>query len=349
MSEPSQHSDGSHRTETPSAGYAPVIGWAVVLVVAAVAAVLAVWQVNEQLYAPETTAETYWESLSAGDGSEALGLFHSVPEFTQDGEVDNVLLSGPPLSHSAELIDSADITEADGGAELDFTAADQSYSTELPLARTGTSWGFFDTWEVAPSAITWFEVDVPGAPRGGIGQVQVNGEPVNLDEETARLSAYVPTVAEISIDSQWLSGSATHVVTSADDDEESSAERVTLELTASEEAARVFQDELSSYFENCDQQVLMPAGCPVGTTTLNRVDPDTISWSFPEAETFSLTFDAESWQVTHGDLVAEVSFDAIHHHTGEQVRETAEVPFELDVQVGASGDDLVVSIDGTTP
>ncbi|NDK31468.1 YggN family protein [Nesterenkonia haasae] len=338
---------GESGTSRP--GYGAVIGWALGLVVAAVATVVAVWQVNEQLYSPEATAETYWEALRAGEGSQALGLFESVPDFTQDGEVDNLLLSGAPLGRSAELIESAEITETSGGAEFSFTAGEDSYTTELPLTHTGTSWGFFDDWEIAASGLTWFEVDVPGAPEGGIGQVQVNGEPVNLDDETAQLSAYVPTVAEISIDSQWLTGSTTHVVTAADGDEAASAERVTMDLEASEEAAQRLEEELSAYFNDCDQQVLMPAGCPVGTTTPHRVDPDTISWSFPEAEDFSLTFDADGWQVTHQELVAEASFDAIHHHTGEQLNEIEQVPFDLDIQIGASGEDLVVSINGTTP
>lgn len=347
MNDYAQHAEPQN-AESSGTSYGPVIGWAVALVLAAVAAVVVVWQVNEQLYSPETTAESYWEALRAGDGSQALGHFHSVPEFTQEEEVDHLLLSDEPLQHSIELIDSAALAGTEAGAELDFVVDEETYTTSLPLARTGSSWGFFDTWELAPSGITWFEVEVPGAPQGGIGQVQVNGEPVNLEGEAARLAAFVPTVAQLSIDSQWLSGSATHVVTAAEDGE-SSAERVTLELEASDEAASVLREELTSYFENCDQQVLMPSGCPVGISTSNRVDPDTISWSFPDPEEFSLTFDAESWQVTHEELVAQVSFDAVHHHTGEQVNETAEVPFELDIEVGASGEDLVVSINGATP
>ncbi|TLP99719.1 hypothetical protein FEF26_02200 [Nesterenkonia salmonea] len=350
-----EHPDFVHERSAPEddqtsrPGIVAVAGWAVGLVVAAVATVVAVWQVNEHFYAPDATAETYWDALSAGEGAEALSLFESVPEFAQNGEVDNLLLTGAPLSRSAELIESAEVAETGDGAEFSFTAGEDTYTTELPVTHTGTSWGFFDDWEIASAGITWFEVDVPGARQGGIGQVQVNGEPVNLDEETAQLSAYVPTVAEISIDTQWLTGATTHVVTAADGGDAASAERVTMELEASEEAAQRLEEELAAYFDDCDQQVLMPAGCPVGTTTPHRVDPDTISWNFPEAEEFSLTFDAEGWEITHNELVAEASFDAIHHHTGEQLNETEQVPFDLDIQIGASGDDLVVSINGTTP
>ncbi|WP_120003532.1 hypothetical protein [Nesterenkonia muleiensis] len=327
-------------------GYRAAALWALGLVAAVAAAVFAVWQVNEHLYAPEATAQSYWDSLAEGEGSQALGHFSALPDFAEEPQVDHLLLTGDPLTRSAELIESPDITETGDGAQLSFTSAEEEYTTELPLTHSGTTWGFFDNWEISPAGLTWFQVEVPGAPQGGIGQIEINGEPVNLDAETARLSAFVPTVAEISIESQWLTGAVSHVVTAAEDSD-APAELVTMELEASEDATQLLHEELTEYFEECDQQVLMPSGCPVGTSTSHQVDADTIDWTFPEPEAFELSFDAEGWQVSSEDLVAEVSFEARHFHTGEQLTETEDVPFSLDVQVGASGEDLVVSVAGS--
>lgn len=338
-----EHSPPTHHQDKPAPGYGAVGGWAAGIIITIAVAVVAIWQVNEQVYAPEATAQSYWDALADGEGPGALGHFVSAPDFTEDSEIDHLLLTGAPLAHSAELIDSPEISESDDGAQLSFTAGDEEYTTELPLSHVGTTWGFFDEWKLSPAGITWFQLEVPGAPEGGIGQVEVNGEPVNLDEDTARLSAFVPTVAEISIESQWLTGAASHVATAPEVPEES-AGQVTMELEASEAAADLLHEELADYFEDCDQQVLMPSGCPVGMSTTHQVDADTIDWTFPDPEEFELTFDADGWQVNYEDLAAEVSFEARHFHTGEQLTETEDVPFDLNVQVRASGEDLMVSV-----
>ncbi|WP_147104553.1 hypothetical protein [Nesterenkonia populi] len=324
-------------------------GWLAALLIAVFGAVIAVWQVNERVYTPETAVEDYWEALQAGRGRVALGHFEQRPEFLSEGDLDHVLLNGDPLSRSAELIEAARLElgpeDEDAAAQLDFVVGSENYSTTLQVEHIGTSWGFFDEYSISPHALTWFEVDVPGAPQGGIGQVTVNGAPVNLEAETARLSAFAPTAADVEVDSQWLIGQAQHTVTAEDPGEPAS--RVTLDLEASEEAAGVLRDELAEFFEGCEQQVLMPSGCPIGTSTPHSVDPDSISWEFPDPEEFELSFDAEGWDVDHGDLSAEVSFDAVHYYDGTQISETESVPFELDIAVGASGEDLIVSVSGS--
>lgn len=321
-------------------------GWAAVLVLTAVAVVVAIWQVNEQLYTPESTVEQYWEAMAAGSGAEAMGHLTETPDFLAEEGMDHLLLDGQGLARSTELIEDASISGDETAAQLDFTVGGEDYATTVPASHSGTAWGFFDTWAVSTNALTWFEVAVPGAPQGGIHQVQLNGVPVNLEEETAQLSAFVPSAAEITVDSQWLVGSASHVVT-APQDEQSTAERVTLDLEASQDATDVLHEEIGQYFSDCDQPVLMPTGCPVGTTTPHRVpDSDSIEWTFPEPEEFSLSFDQEGWSVGHEELVAEVSFEAVHHFSGEQLTQTEQVPFDLDIQLGASGEDLLVSVAG---
>ncbi len=322
-------------------------GWAAGVVVVLIAAVVAIWQVNERVYTAEATAEQYWESVQSGDGPAALSMVESTPGFIHGddaADLDHVLLTGEPLATSAELIEGATLQETGEGAELEFIVGSENYTTEIPVTRTGSTWGFFDDWQITSSALTWFEVTVPGAPQGGIGQVTVNGEPVNLDEETTRLSAFVPTVADIDVDSQWLVGSHQHVVTAAENSDDP-AERITLDLEASEEAAELLHTEVQEYFDACaEQQVLMPSGCPVGITTNHQVDADTITWDFPDPEEITLGFDAEGWHVDYENLTAQVSFDAVHYHTGDELEETEEVPFDLDIAVGADGEDLIVSV-----
>lgn len=317
------------------------------MLIAVAGTVIAVWQVNEQVYTPESAAEDYWEALQAGRGRVALGHVEQRPEFLSEEDLDHVLLNGDPLARSAELMEASQLTvaeeEGEAAAQVEFVLGDDSHSTSLPVERTGTTWGFFDEYSIDSSAMTWFEIDVPGAPQGGIGQVSVNGTPVNLDGETARLSAFAPAAAEVEVDSQWLIGRAQHAVTAQEDPQEQPA-GVTLDLEASDDAAEVLRSELAEYFEGCEQEVLMPSGCPVGTSTPHSVDPDSISWSFPDPEDFELSFDADGWSVDHGELTADVSFEAVHYFDGTQISETETVPFALDITVGASGEDLIVSV-----
>ncbi len=339
------HDDGDAAEQKPASAYGLYLGWGAALLLAVILAVVAVWQVNERVYTPEAAAEHYWEALNQGAGREALGFLSSAPEFDQV-TVDHVLLDGDALQRSAELVEGAQIGGDEDMAEVSFIVGSENYRTPLPTVLAGTTWGFFDDWRVAPSAITWFEVEVPGAPQGGIGQVQVNGAPVNLDEETARLSAFVPSAVELSVDSQWLVGSAEHVVVHPPQDQDS-AERVTLDLEASEAAVELLHTEIQEFFDGCsEEQVLMPAGCPVGVTTNHQVNASTIDWQFPDPEDVTLSFDAEGWQISYESLIAEVSYEARHYHTGEQLTETEQVPFDLDVRVGASGEDLIITVAG---
>lgn len=278
------------------------------------------------------------------------------------GTPDNVLLEGDALGHSSELMENLQVTgdsPESAGQELSFDVDGEEYTSALPMTHTGNSWGVFDTWKVAPDLLTQFEVEVPGAEAGGIGQVEVNGERVNLHENTATLNAFAPTVADISVDSEWLSGEAREVVVAGDDDSTTSegsstdssenepASTVSMELEASEAANELLHEEVEEFLTGCaEQQVLMPSGCPMGTSTDNRVDADTISWTMPSAADISLTFDEDGWQVSGEDLSAEVAYEAEDHFDGSKVNESSTVQFSIDVEVGASGDDLIIAVSG---
>ncbi|WP_237090154.1 hypothetical protein, partial [Nesterenkonia sp. PF2B19] len=395
-------------------------GWGGGLVLALVASGIGIWQVDEHVYATDATAENYWEALSSGNGSAAVGMFSSVPELgalgpaqnlvlsaeaedgapdedtddepeqddaeqddtqqddaadpddaedgaTEDsaedsedgaepedapappaedrlelGSVDSVLLDGEALSHSAEQIEALSITERSDGADLAFTVDGEQHEAHLPMTREGSVWFFFDDWKLAPEAMTEVELSVPAASLGGIGQVEVNGQPVNLHEDGATLAAFVPTVVDVGIDSQWLTGSGHDVVTAEGN------HRIDIELEASETAAELLHDEVEEYLTGCaEQEVLMPSGCPMGITTPNQVDADTISWEMPDPSDISLTFGDDGWSISGADnLRATVTFESLDYFDGGELDESHDVSFGLDIQVGASGEDLVISVIG---
>lgn len=320
--------------------------WGTALTVALVAGGIIAWQVDEQLYTTEASAENYWEALRSGNGAEALGHLDSVPEDTGG---DGVLLDGDPLSYSASLMEGMSFTEGAESASVTFTADGEEYETTLPVVDAGNHWLIFDDWKVGSQAYTDLEVDVPGADAAGVGQIEVNGEPVNLEDETVTLSAFLPSVVEFGIDSQWLAGTTTEVLLPEEDDAdaEPAAQELTLELEASEEAEELLHSEVETFLQECaEQEVLMPSGCPMGIETPHQVDSDTISWDMPDAADTSLSFDSDGWEVSGLDMTATVTFEALDHHDGEELDESHDVPFRLDVQVGADGEELIISVAG---
>ncbi|GGE60612.1 hypothetical protein [Nesterenkonia cremea] len=321
--------------------------WGTALTVALVAGGIIAWQVDEQLYTTEASAENYWEALRSGNGAEALGHLDSVPEDTGG---DAVLLDGDPLSYSASLMEGMSFTEGAESASVTFTADGEEYETTLPVVDAGNHWLIFDDWKVGSQAYTDLEVDVPGAEAAGVGQIEVNGEPVNLEDETVTLSAFLPSVVEFGIDSQWLAGTTTEVLLPEEDDDadaEPAAQELTLELEASEEAEELLHSEVETFLQECaEQEVLMPSGCPMGIETPHQVDSDTISWDMPDAADTSLSFDSDGWEVSGLDMTATVTFEALDHHDGEELDESHDVPFRLDVQVGADGEELIISVAG---
>ena len=358
-----------------------VAGWGITLTVALVAGGIGIWQVDERVYTADATAENYWNAMASGDGAEALSLFAPLPEDGEEaeengadgtaesrglpthpigltldaadegededdehqspGSTDSVLLEGEALQHSAGLIDALEITERPSAAGLSFTVDEEDFEAELPMTREGSVWLFFDDWKLREDVLTTVDLAVPGSEAGGIAQVDVNGQPVNLQDEATELAAFLPSVIDVDVDSEWLSGSLREVV--ADPGEEHDIE---LELEASDAAREQLHTEVEEFLEGCaEQQVLMPSGCPMGVETPNTVDSETIEWDMPDASGIDLTFGPDGWQVSGASgLTATAEFDSLDHHDGDELEESHDESFSLDIRIGASAEELVVSV-----
>lgn len=337
----------------PSAHRGLLVAWAAALVMALIAGGVAIWQVSERIYTPGHTAEEYWDSITRGSGSETLGFFDpSVLEATQDEDVDSLLLDGEPLARSTAGIENArfgEDLEHQGRALMQFDAAGESFETQLPMTVRQSTLGVFDDWELSAAAMTQMQIDVPGAAAGGIAAITVNGEPVNLQEDSATLRSYVPAVVETAVESEWLVGTSRYVVVQdAAEQGESRTHQIELELEASEAAQELLHEEVQAYLASCaEQQVLMPAGCPMGINTPNQVATESISWQMPDPEELTLDFDDQGWQITGTEMQATIRFDSRHFHDGASLEESHQVDFALDVEVGASGEELIVAVSGS--
>ncbi|WP_010525120.1 hypothetical protein [Nesterenkonia sp. F] len=345
--------------------------WSAALIVALVLGGFAVWLVDTKVYTTEALGEQWWEAVQAGEGEVVLGQFDDVPEAAGEtgegedprlpaGSLDTLLLDGATLERSAEQIEDLRVVERSGSADLVFTVDGEEHRSRLPMEKADEAWGIFDQWALDPAVLAEVSLSVPGASAGGIGQVEVNGEPVNLQEDTAELAAYAPSVLDVAVDSEWLTGSARQVLAldpqdadggsggSSGSGEAGPSEEIEIELEASSAAAEAMHRKVEAYLSSCaEQPVLMPSGCPMGVETPNRVEASTIEWSMPKAQDLTLTFGPDGWSVTGADrMTATVSFTAQDYYSGETLEESHDVTFGLDVEVGASGEDLLVAVTG---
>lgn len=341
--------DDEERTaRRPRTGPAAVL-WGLVLVAAVALGGVGIWAVRAEVYSAESAAEGYRDALASGNGGEALGLLSETAtedlaeRFEQtDPPTDAGLLSGEALEQSTEQL--SDLTlEEDGAPALRFGYEGEQHSVNVPVDSGDTLWLIFDRWEITEEIISEFEVEVPQAGPAGVEQITVNGQPVDLENGSVRLAAFLPTAAHIEAGSPWVSGTVDHLVV---DDSDAT---VQLDVEPSEQAEEQIREQIRSYLDSCaEQQVLMPSGCPMGAETPDQVDPETIEWTMPEVSELSVSFGEDGWQVEGTDsLTAELDFEAIDHFDGSSLEEHYEAEFSLEVEVEPVGDELRVSVSGT--
>ncbi|WP_261624572.1 hypothetical protein [Nesterenkonia marinintestina] len=322
--------------------------WGAALILAVVLAVLAVWWVRTEVYSAEAAAEGYVDALTSGRGGEALGLLSDsahedlASQFDEtDPPTDAGLLGGDALEKSTERLDQLSLDD-DGEPTLTFTYDDEQHAVEVPVHSGETMWMLFDRWEITEEVVGEFEVDVPQSGAAGVERITVNGEPVDLEDGSVRLAAFLPTAAVIEADGPWVDGSADHLV--LDDSEDT----VQLDVEPSEEAQEKVREQVESYLQECaDQQVLMPSGCPMGAATPHQVDPDTIDWTMPDISDLTVALGDDGWEVEGTQsLTAELDFEALDHFDGSLLNERFESDFSLDVEVEPVGDELRIAVTG---
>lgn len=348
-----QPAPGTHPRPTdqpPAPGRSGLlVVWTLVLVAAVAVGGLGIWAVRTAVYSPEAAAQGYHDALAAGRGGEVMGLLSEsatadlAARFEQtDPPTDAGLLSGDALEHSTQRLEDLALEGEEGAPRLTFGYDGERHSVEVPVDSGETTWWLFDRWEITEEVVSEFEVVVPYAQAGGVERITVNEEPVDLDDGSVRLAAFLPSTAQIEAEGPWVSGTVEHLVLDDSDAE------LRLDVEPSEEAVSEVHDQVEAYLRRCaDQQVLMPTGCPMGAQTPNQVDADTIEWTMPEASELEVTLDEEGWQVQGTEaLTAQLEFEALDHFDGSSTQERFESAFSLDVEVEPVGEELRVSISG---
>ena len=257
---------------------------------------MAIGTVNATVYSPEAQVERYLDALADGDGATALGLAGGGDATEGSGTpgpapgTATTLLDGEPLAAGFSALEDVTVSRGEeSGDEVEVAVGygvdGQDHATTFTVERVGRDWLFFDRWRMAPVPMSTVRV-APGVwPAEAAGQQlasTVNGVEVTLtgDSSPAQDFAVLPPLAvEGSAASTYLEAAPARTVRGRGRSV-ATAPPGTWTCSTRMRSAAEANRQLDEYLARCTgQQVLHPAGCPMGYETLNRIPPESIGWS----------------------------------------------------------------------
>lgn len=326
-------------------GFWASIATAIVVLTAAVIVLL-----NWRVYTPEAAVEPYVDALVAGDGSAALALSQGYLADDAPETISTVLLDGEPLAASAAVLEDAEIVTTDAEVPQNYRDADvnqrvvevrfvdadgESQATGLVVNKTGTTWGFFNTWELHPVPLQQIQLQPNQMPEGAKADepvAHIYDEPTPLlgtNGGLTTLAAFAPTVIALEYQGTYLEVPEPVQFAVTDVLAPGASMELLFDVELTQAVDDAITEEVQQQLQRCTQQtVLKPAGCPFGYETSHRVVPDTVSWSIdvPDVQ--------YSWQDSEPTIdwvmaTAQLSAQEIHIGTGEQSAVDYEEVFEM--------------------
>ncbi len=338
---------------------------------------IAIATVNGTVYSPEAQVERYLEALAAGDGGTALALAGGGVDAGHGAAT--VLLTGEPLATGVAALGEFAVTRGDDGAAdaadgaavvtVAYTVDGTEHRTDFTVEHAGRDWLFFDRWRMAPVPLQTVRVapeHLPPEAAAGPVTARVNGVEAALvprDGEPGQAFAVLPPfTVDAEFSSTYLTADPARLVvdgarsshaegTGGDTEEvgtegtraseDASALTLPVELRYTDAVAEEVNRQLDAYLTGCtEQQVLHPAGCPLGYDTVNRVPPDSIRWSFPDAPEASVVplpaEGADPTAVAPVEAEAELTLQEIDLVTGEQRRVVHPNPFTFEADLSVT-------------
>ncbi|GAA1125434.1 hypothetical protein [Arthrobacter flavus] len=309
--------------------------WLLGLMVVVAAAIATVVVVNTHIFNPEEQVHNYLEALSDGDGERALGLLNaSVPD------ANPAMLSGAPLQQSMSAVEDVAVGEAvevgDGRVDVTttYTVRGTAHSSTFSLARTGTEWLFFNTWEFVPSVLPTLELSV-------INQVEatLNGTRVGMPEGRNQFAVFYPGDYEAHYTSEYFAAPAQTVAVT----DRSGDQRIALATAATEVLVEAVDAQIRRFLDECAAQtVFQPANCPFNFQTENRVAGD-IRWSITEYPTVTIDPFNGSWVMAPLSGNAELSTSLQDLFTGSIEPVTVPREFGFTARLSVSDDEIAVT------
>lgn len=269
------------------------------LVLALIASIIAVGQINSRFYSPDGVVRSYLSKLSSGDAEGALAL--------ADVDVpveERTLLTNEVLSSAAARPDSISITdtEVDGDTAVvtaEFDLGGSKSDVKIDVRKVGKRGIFFNDWRLASPSLGRVVVETPN-----LSQVNVNGVTVPTADGMLSLPAfpalYTVSLADSSdyLDADEVQTRAFFEGTSA---EEAGGELPILEAAPTQAFTDEVNKQVRSLLDSCAGKAeTEPAGCPFGSRSASYSDVTNVKWSIEEYPDISLS-DSGGYGFGYGD------------------------------------------------
>lgn len=337
--------------------------WGIIIGVVVLAAAAVVVLLNSLVYNAESVVEDYVGALRAGDGSTAMALSQAYLADNAPETTSMVLLDGEPLAASAAILEDAEIVATDAEVPESFRddersqqvveiryqdADDEDRTTTLVVDKVGTSWLFFNEWQLHPMPLQQVELSplqMPEHAKADEPVAHVHDEPTPLlgsNDSPATLAVFSPSSIELEYQGTYLEVPepvefVVHDVLAAGAQLDF---EFNVELTQAVDDA--ITQEVQEQLQRCtQQQVLKPAGCPFGYETTNRIVPETVNWSIDVPDV------AYSWQDSEPSIdrimaTARLNAQEIDIGSGHQSEVRHEEDFEMTAHLELTPENLRV-------
>ena len=351
--------------------------WGGGAVLALVAGGIAIGTANAAVYSPEAQVHDYLDALSAGDGGTAMALASGADGADGADPVTTVdlpsgtatsLLQGEPLQAGMAALGELTVTRGadspDGRStevSVGYTVEGEERSTVFTVERAGRDWLFFDRWRMASVPVQTVEVVPANLPPEAASTpltAVVNGVQTPLVTPSGEapgqsFAVLPPMVVDAGVQSTFLQAEPSRLLVDAtapaptSEDTGQSTEPLALDLPLqyTDAVAGEVDRQLDAYLAGCtEQKVLQPAGCPMGYDTVNRIPPDSISWSVagdPAATVVPLPAEGgDPTMVAPLEAEAVLTLQEIDLVTGEQQPVEHRDPFTLEADLAVTAESL---------
>ncbi len=340
--------------------------WGIVIGALLLLAIAVVTLLNTLVYNAEAAVEDYVAALRAGDGATAMALSQGyLPEDAPE-TISTALLDGEGLAASAAMLEDAEIVAAEAEVpesyqEDDITqrvveiryqdAQAESRSTAVVVDKVGTSWLFFNEWQLHPLPLQQVELapmQMPDHAKADEPVAHVQDQPTPLlgsNGSPASLAVFAPASIELEYNGTYLEVPEPVHFTVHDVLAAGARMDFEFDVELTQAVDDAITEEVQEQLQRCtQQQVLKPAGCPFGYETTNRIVPDSVSWSIDVPDVKYAWEDAEptiNWIMATAVLNAQ----EIDIGSGHQSEVRHEEVFEMSAQLELTPENLRVRPD----
>lgn len=313
-----------------------LVRWVLGMVLALAIALGSLALINRLVYGPTGEVRAYFQALSAGDGSRALGISQAkIPQGTGA-----TLLDGGALASSMKKLEDLKLTtesmdDHQAVVRASYVIEGQAHSTDFKLHKAGSHWGVFDVWDFDPVTLPVVRMTAPGVSGATVNNVKVSVPQVSRD-----FAVFYPGIYTSTYESAFFSSQEQRAEVLSQEGEH----KLSLNLAPSQAAITSITNSVKKDLDSCaTQNALYPTACPFSFTFLGRVN-DAVTWTIKEYPKTDVRVTKDgNWEYKKAKGIATVSFTELDLYTGKTSPVQKDVPFTYDASLSLTDKAVTVT------